>query len=57
MENQAFHYGGKSDRDVVKAKERFREMYYPSSGEWRSEIVRQTAEQFPVLFARFSSLN
>jgi len=57
MENQAFHYGGKSDRDVARAKERFREMYYPSSEVWRSEIVRQTVEQFPVLFARFSSLN
>jgi hypothetical protein len=56
MENQAFHYGGRSKSDVAKAKERFREMYYPSSELWRFEILRQTAEQFPVIFSRFSAL-
>ncbi len=56
MENQAFHYGGKSYRDTVKVKKQFDEMYYPSSKEWRSEIMRQTAGQFPVLFGRFIGL-
>lgn len=56
MENQAANQGGKSESDFKEAKANFREMYYPSSPEWRSEIMRQTAEDFPVLFKRFAEL-
>ncbi len=56
MENQAFQYGGKTPDDIREIKKRFREMYYPSSDEWRSEVMRQSAEVFPVLIKRYAEL-
>lgn len=56
IENQAAHYGGKSQSDVDTARARMLEHHYPSSRVWRSEIMRQSAETFPVLVKRFSEL-
>jgi len=56
MENQAFHYGGASPRDVEKAKKQFDDMYFPSSKDWRAMVMGQTIDEFPVLFGRFIEL-
>lgn len=56
IENQAAHYGGESKSDVETALARMREHHYPSSRVWRSEIMRQSAEIFPVLVQRFGGL-
>jgi len=56
IENQAAHYGGKSQSDVDTARARLLEHHYPSSRVWRSEIMRQSAEAFPEIVKRFSEL-
>ena len=56
IENQAAHYGGKSQSDVDTARARMLEHHYPSSRVWRSEIMRQSAEAFPEIVKRFSEL-
>lgn len=57
IENQGFHYGYKTKDDEIEVKKRFREMYFPSSGEWRSEVIRQAREIFPVVVKRYQALD
>ncbi len=56
LENQGFQFGYDSDDDRKEIKDRFREAYYPSSPEWRSEVIRQVKEGFPVFVDRFMKL-
>jgi len=53
MENQGFQYGYKSSKDSVKIKDKFIEMYYPSSSRWRNLIMIQTIEMFETILPRF----
>ena len=57
IENQGFYYGYKTKDDEIEVKKRFREMYFPSSGEWRSEVIRQAREIFPVVIKRYQALD
>ena len=57
IENQGFHYGYKTKDDEIEVKKRFREMYFPSSDEWRSEVIRQAREIFPVVIKRYQALD
>lgn len=56
LENQGVQFGYDSDEDRKEIKNRFREAYYPSSPEWRSEAIRQVKEGFPVFVDRFMKL-
>lgn len=56
LENQGFHYGYVSSDDEIEVKKRFREMYYPLSEEWRSEVIRQTREILPTALKRYQDL-
>jgi hypothetical protein len=57
IENQGFHYGYETKEDEMEVKKRFREMYFPSSKEWRSEVIRQAREIFPVVIKRYQGLD
>jgi hypothetical protein len=56
LENQGFQFGYDSDDDRKEIKDRFRKAYYPSSPEWRSEVIRQVKEGFSVFVDRFMKL-
>ena len=56
IENQAFHHGNKNRKTEEKIKKRFREMFFPSSKKWRSQIMKQAVEILPVLTDRFAKL-
>jgi hypothetical protein len=56
VENQAFQHGGRTPADAEKARELFREAFFPSSPEWRSAVMGQTAEVLPVVIRRFEEM-
>lgn len=56
LENQGIQFGYQSDDSRKEIKDRFREAYYPSSPEWRSEVIRQVKEGFPLFVDRFLKL-
>ena len=39
IENQGAHYGYKNNKNELKAKKLFDEMYYPSSPVWKSKVI------------------
>jgi len=53
LENQGYHNGYKNDRQEKKIKKNYREMYYPSSAPWRSEVIRQSREMFTVVLENY----
>jgi hypothetical protein len=57
IENQGYHYGYRTKEDEAEVNKRFREMYYPSSNEWRSEVIRQAREIFPLSIKRYQALD
>jgi hypothetical protein len=57
LENQGFHHGHKNSKMEDIVKKRFREMFFPSSKLWRSQIMKQTSEILPVLIDRYTKLN
>ncbi len=42
LENQGAHYGYKSKTDSLKVQKDIREMYYPSSEKWRTNVIDKT---------------
>lgn len=42
LENQGNHYGYKKEKDKLKVKEDILEMFYPSSKEWKTKIMKRT---------------
>ena len=57
IENQGFHYGYKIKADEIEVKKRFREMYFPSSKEWRTAVIHQAREIFPFVTRRYQVLD
>lgn len=57
LENQGYHYGYAGNTDERKVKERFREMFFPSSDKWRSEVIRKTRELLPLAIKRYQILD
>jgi len=53
LENQGKQHGFASEKDAVRIRGDFREMYYPSSTAWRNHIMQQTVEVFDVVIPRF----
>jgi hypothetical protein len=56
IENQGFHHGYETSKAERLVKHRFREMFFPSSEIWRSQIMKQTSEILPVLIERYKAL-
>lgn len=56
IENQGFHHGYKNNQSEKIVKTRFREMFFPSSEIWRSQIMKQASEILPVLTDRYTKL-
>ena len=42
LENQGVQYGFVSEKDEIKVKNDFKEMYYPSSEAWRSHVIDES---------------
>ncbi|MEJ2364333.1 MAG: M14 family metallopeptidase [Deltaproteobacteria bacterium] len=57
IENQGFHHGYENSKGERLVKYRFREMFFPSSEIWRSQIMKQTSEILPVLIDRYDALS
>jgi hypothetical protein len=57
LENQGYHNGYKNNNVQRLVKKRFREMFFPSSKIWRSEVIKQVSEVLPILLNRFAELN
>jgi hypothetical protein len=57
LENQGFHHGYENSQTENLVKYRFREMFFPSSEIWRSQIMKQTSEILPELIDRYAQLN
>jgi len=55
LENQGKHHGFKTIRDSLQVNHDFREMYYPSSENWRNFILDQTFEVFRTVLPRFTT--
>jgi hypothetical protein len=55
LENQGKQHGFKTTRDSLQVSHDFREMYYPSSENWRNFILDQTSEVFHTILPRFTA--
>jgi hypothetical protein len=53
LENQGNNYGYKNDKQERKIKNNYREMYYPTSEVWRSEVIRQAREMLTTVLENF----
>lgn len=42
LENQGFHFGFASESDAERTQRLYREMFFPSSGKWRTRILADT---------------
>ena len=56
LENQGAHYGYKSEKDRIKSKEGYFEMYIPSSEKWRTNALNLSMEMFESVMANFQEL-
>lgn len=56
MENQGFHYGYESDKDKKTISRLMREVFYPSSKRWQSEIIRISRSLLPQVIENFQRL-
>ncbi len=57
LENQGFQFGYKKERDSLKVKKNFIEMYYPSDQEWRIKIMSDTEIMFKTIIPRFINID
>ncbi|AOS96200.1 Zinc carboxypeptidase [Microbulbifer aggregans] len=57
LENQGHFHGFQSAQDRAEVQRRYQEMFYPSSGRWRSTIVRDMIRIYPQVLERFQQLD
>ena len=55
LENQGFHQGFKNERTEGKIMENFKELYYPSSEEWRTKVILDSKEILEKVFVRLGN--
>ncbi len=53
LENQGKQHGFRTEKDSLAIRHDLREMYYPSSENWRNYIMDQTSEVFTTILPRF----
>ncbi|WP_237067798.1 M14 family metallopeptidase [Microbulbifer guangxiensis] len=56
LENQGHFHGFLSGQDRAEVQRRYEEMFYPSSGRWRSKIIGDMSNIYPQVLARFLQL-
>lgn len=56
LENQGNHYGFKTEKDSMKVRQLFDELYYPSSPAWRSKVISDSYEMFNKMVSNFELL-
>ncbi|TGK01018.1 DUF2817 domain-containing protein [Leptospira semungkisensis] len=52
-ENQAFHYGYTSEDLKTDSQKSFRELFYPSSPQWRANILEETERAMMIAIPKF----
>jgi len=53
LENQGHLHGYKNEKNEKKTKNNFREMYYPTSEAWRSEVIRQARDMLETVLENY----
>lgn len=53
IENQGVHYGYKNEKNELKAKDLFGEMYYPTSPVWRSKVISDGYDMMSMMLDNF----
>jgi hypothetical protein len=56
VENQGWQHGYATPADEAEVRRRFREMFYPSSPAWRTDVIADTAALWPGVLERFGAL-
>ena len=56
VENQGAHYGYKSEKDSLKVKAGYYEMFYPPSEKWRTNAIEVSKQMFSDIFENFEAL-
>ncbi|MGZ3803429.1 MAG: M14 family metallopeptidase [Pseudobdellovibrionaceae bacterium] len=56
-ENQRFHYGAQSKADSEEINQHFREMFYPTSVEWRKAVATQFRSTLQLALKNQKALN
>ena len=56
VENQGSHYGYKSEKDSLKVKAGYYEMFYPPSEKWRTNAIEVSKQMFSDIFENFEAL-
>ena len=57
LENQGFQHGYASAADEARIKHDYREMFSPSSPDWRLKVMRDSRAMFATVMANFPKLN
>ncbi|WP_176491116.1 MULTISPECIES: M14 family metallopeptidase [Microbulbifer] len=57
LENQGHFHGFQTTQDRAEVQRRYQEMFYPSSGRWRSKIVEDMRGIYPQILDRFRQLD
>ena len=53
LENQGFHHGYFTSADEARIKRDYREMFYPSSPDWRLKVMRDSRSMFTTVLANW----
>ncbi len=56
VENQGAHYSYKSEKDSLKVKAGYYEMFYPPSEKWRTNAIEVSKQMFSDIFENFEAL-
>ncbi len=56
VENQGAHYGFKSEKDSLKSKAGYYEMFYPPSEKWRTNAITVSQEMMTDIMSNFRKL-
>ncbi|MDX1286453.1 MAG: DUF2817 domain-containing protein, partial [Draconibacterium sp.] len=56
VENQGFHYGYKTKKDSIKAKEGLYQMFYPRSEKWRTNVINLSRDMFELVMENYQKL-
>ncbi len=55
-ENQGFHYGFVNEQSKTKARDEFRNLYYPDDAIWRNRVLEKSAQTFETLLKKLPAL-
>ena len=56
LENQGVHYGYKNEKNEIKVKQLFDELYFPSSPVWRSKVMSDAYEMMSLMMKNYKAL-